>query len=380
MIQFEIIQEKGRIQEYREYWNRLFDSGKFEFTTSFEWTQALLSTHLEKDTFLLIVFRDTEEILGIVPMVINQIKKYGVSLSNLFPISDYYNNFHSDLLFKNVTEELIKTFITSLFSLGYKWDVFRISRFIETNPILDCIERFLKESSIRYEIKREEPSFFLSLDGTYNDYLKKRSYNFRKYIKKQIKKLTRDISHVEFVKHQNFNNFPDAYNQVLYIEKESWKHKHGTAISSTEKSNNFYRILCESASEREWLHLFILLLNNEPAAYNIGFVKDKKYFYLKTSFNEKFREVSPSSILRAKLIEELIREGIKEIDFFAEPYEWQRRWAEELRWHKSLLIYNKTYKAKLFSIYHSLKHKKAKFSAEDQFVYHNPLDVKPEKS
>lgn len=370
MIQFEIIQEKGRIQEYREDWDRLFDSGKFELTTSFEWTQALLSTRLEKDTFLLVVFRDGKEILGIVPMVINQIKKYGVSLSKLFPISDYYNNLHSDLLFKNVTEELIKTLITSLFSLGYKWDIFRISRFVETNPILDYIERFLKESSIRYEIKREEPSFFLNLDSTYNDYLKKRADKFRNYLRRMEKKIKNKGYYVEFIKFQDRNNFSDAYNQVLYIEKESWKHKHGTAITSTEKSTNFFRILCESASEREWLHLFILKLNNEPIAYDMGFVKSKKYFYLKTSFNEKFREVSPSSILRAKLIEELIQEDVKEFDFVGEPYEWERQWTEELRWHKSLLIYNKTYKAKLFSLYHSLKHIKTKFSAEDQFTYH----------
>ncbi|MEW6109467.1 MAG: GNAT family N-acetyltransferase [Nitrospirota bacterium] len=376
MVSFEIIRDKARLPEYLEHWNELFDSNGYEASTSFEWTHALLETHLGDDTFLFIVLKDCGGIAGIVPLVISKTKKYGLSLLNLFPISEYYNT-HSDLLLKEPMLEMLKVFIEAIFSLEREWDVLRIGRFIETNPLLESFEQYLGETGIKYEINKGEPSFFLRLGDSYSDYLQGRSDKFRNYLRRMEKKLG-SKGKVEFVSHVNYNSFNEAYDQVLLIEQESWKHNHGTAITSIEKQNNFYRKLCERASEQGRLDLSILLLDGEPVAYNMGIVKDKRYYYLKTSYKEKFREVSPSTVLRARLIENLISHGTEEFDFPGEPYEWERQWTEELRWHKSLLIYNNTYKAGLFSLYNTVRKKKNRSGAP--FIYHNPRDLKPQKN
>jgi CelD/BcsL family acetyltransferase involved in cellulose biosynthesis len=377
MISFEIIRDKTRLLEYLKYWNQLFDSGPYEASISFEWTHALLDTHLGKDAFFFIVLKNSQEIVGIIPVVISKTKKYGVSLLNLFPISEYYNT-HSDLLLKEPTQEMVKGFVEALFSLSCEWDTLRISRFIETNPLLESFERHLGQTGINYEINMGEPSFFLRLGDSYSDYLQRRSDKFRNYLRRMEKKLGAK-GKVEFVSQVNYNSFTEAYDQVLLIEHESWKHNHGTAITSIEKQNKFYRKLCKGASERGWLNLSILLLDGEPVAYNMGLVKDKRYYYLKTSYKEKFRAVSPSTVLRARLIENLISEGIKEFDFPGEPYEWERQWTEELRRHLSLILYNKTFKARLYSIFNSFKNKRTKLNISDQFKYHDPRKLSPDK-
>jgi CelD/BcsL family acetyltransferase involved in cellulose biosynthesis len=378
MIQCEIVHGDD-ILEYREIWNELFDSDEYEASTSFEWTNALLKTELkEKDTFLLMLLKNSEEIVGIVPLIVSEKRKYGFSLITIFPISEYYNT-HSDILLKNISEELVKILITSIYRLDYRWDIFRMRRFVEDSIIIDHIESYLKKASIKYEIRRTEPSFFITLASDYSEYLKKRSGKFRNYLRRMEKKLNA-IGHVEISKLNNYDSISDAYKQLLYVEEKSWKHKHGTAISSIKKQEDFYRELCEEAIKRGWLHLIFLYLNNEPIAYNIGLIKDKKYLYLKTSFDEDFRKLGPATLLRAKLIEELIINGVKYFDFPGEPYEWERQWTDELQWHKSLLIYNNTFKAKLFSIYNAVKKIIPQSSDENQFQYHNPRDLKPDNT
>jgi CelD/BcsL family acetyltransferase involved in cellulose biosynthesis len=375
MISFEIIEELDKIKEHYAQWEQLFDSGEYEASLSVEWTQALLNTHLEGDAFFLIVLRDSTEILGLVPLCIRKVKKYGLSLVTVFPISEYFNT-HSDLLLRNSSEEVIEVLMKALCGLKYQWDVFRINRFVEANPVLDRIEYNLNNKfAFKYDIRRAEPSFFIQLGDSYKDFLKKRSANFRSKLKSTSKKI-HSLGNVAFVGNRDFHNFDEAYNVILSIEESSWKHKHGTAITSSAKQRQFYRELCKGAFDKGRLRLCIFYINHEPIAFEMGLIKSRKYYGVHGSFNEKFRKENPGTMLLARFIEDLIHDGIEEYDWFGEPFEWESRWTDKFRWHKSLLIYNNTPKAKLFHLFNTFKNR-LKHNENDQIVLRDPRDIKP---
>lgn len=379
MLRWEIINDPNKIFDYQNRWDQLFKSTNNEPSTSFEWTNALLSTHLEKkDYFALVVLKDTNNILGCVPLIIRKKKKFGVLFLNLFPLSEIYNT-HSDILFNKASCECFEVFLEALFNLPQRWDVLRMNRIIENNPFIKCIECSLKNKSIKYQIRRSEPSFYITLTNNFNDYLKNRSSKFRNYLKRMEKKLN-SIGNVEVVTLKDSSAISEAYNHILSIEKKSWKHKQRTAISSIKKQQEFYRFFCASAHENKWLHLHFLFLNNNPIAYDLGLIKCNTYWYLKTSFIEEFRQFSPATILRSKLIEKLINSGIKFFDFPGDPYEWERQWTEEVKWHKSLLIYNNTFQAQFISLYEKLKSRKTiKLYDRNQFNYHDPQAIKSDE-
>jgi len=377
MISYEIIEELDKIKEYYGKWDELFNSREYEASLSLDWTDALLKTHLQGASFFLVVLRDANGILGIVPLCIKEVKKYGLLLLTLLPISEYFNT-HSDLLLTNSSEELVEVLLKALFNLKNKWDVFRINRFVENNPLLDRIACNLKNNAaFNFEIRRAEPSFFIQLGNSYDDYLKKKSANFRYKLKSIVKKM-HSIGDVAFLRTQDFHDFSEVYNIILSIERNSWKHKHGTAITSSEKQQEFYRVLGQSAFNKGWLRLCILFLNREPIAFEMGLVKGQKYYGVHGSYNEKYKKENPGTMLLAQFIEDLIHEGIKEYDWFGEPFEFQSRWTDKFRWHRSLLIYNNTLKAKLFFIFNTLKEKMI-HDVKKQIVFRDPRDVRPEK-
>jgi CelD/BcsL family acetyltransferase involved in cellulose biosynthesis len=375
MISFEIIEELEKIKEYYAQWDQLFVSGEYEASLSLDWTQALLKTHLEGAPFFLLVLRESTEILGIVPLCIRETKKHGLSLLTLCPVAEYFNT-HSDLLLKNPSKELLKVLLEALFHLKYRWDVFRINRFIKANPLLDYIEYNLRNNfAFNYDIRRAEPSFFIQLGNSYDSYLKGKSGNFRHKIKSVAKKM-HSTGDVTFFREHDFSDFDEVYNVILSIEENSWKHKHGTAITSSKKQIEFYRELCRSAFKKGWLRLCILFVNHEPVAFEFGLLKREKYYCVHSSYSEKYKGANPGTVLLARFIEDLTHDGIKEYDWFGEPFEWESRWTDDFRWHKSLLIYNKTPKAKLFYIYNTLKNK-LKHDIKECIVLRNPRDIKP---
>lgn len=378
MITIEIIEDRDKIKEYYAPWDRMYDAGTYEASLSLEWTRALLNTHVGEDRFFLMVLRDSQEIVGIVPLCIRVVKKHGISLSTLFPLAEYFNT-HSDLLLKNTSEELIEVFIKALFDLTYRWDIFRINRFIKASPVLNRIRYNLENNfTCNYDIRRADPSFFIQLGDSYNDYLENKNSHFRNNLKRVSRKMN-SLGDVTFLTTQDFHDFAEAYKIILSIEEKSWKHHHGTAISSSEKQREFYRELCKAAFDKGRLRLCVLNLNREPVAFEMGLVKNKRYYSVHGSYDNKFKKENPGTMLLARVLEDLIHDGLKEHDFFGEPFEWEKYWTDTYRWHKSLLIYNNTLKAGLFRFFNSLKDK-LKQNTRDQLVLRDPRDIMPQQN
>ena len=148
-------------------------------------------------------------------------------------------------------------------------------------------------------------SYFLELPASFDEYLAARSSKFRNYLKRVERKIAAE-SEVSVTDYTAVDEVDRAYDMLLEIERASWKHEHGTAISAVPHQVGFYRDLCQGAAARGRLHLQVLSLGGRPAAYNLGYIRDSTYFYLKTSYGEAWRQLGVATWLRARLIRSLI--------------------------------------------------------------------------
>ena len=205
--------------------------------------------------------------------------------------------------------------------------------------------------------------------------MRRRSGSFRNAWKRIERKLA-GRGTIELRHQEDCQEVEQAYEAMLSIEKRAWKQTQGTSISSVARQETFYRHLCRSAARRNWLHLEFLCLDGQPIAYNLGLVFKGTYFYLKTSYDHAERPASPSTFLRARLIEELIGRGVIQMDFPAEPYEWERQWTDEVRWHDSLTLFAPTMKGYAYYLYR--KTRRLRRNAHTPEVrYVNPRDLRP---
>jgi len=236
---------------------------------------------------------------------------------------------------------MVAEFLVALRQLPWPWDVLRIGNLLESNAIAGHLSRLLPVAGFKHRVRREEPSYYLDLPVSYDRFLASRSSKFRNYLRRKTRQLEA-MGCLEVRRAGRDLDLMQGYRDLLTVEERSWKHAHGTAITRIPRQREFYRLLCTGAAQRGRLHLQILYLDGRPIAFDLGITAADRYSYLKTSFDESLRLASPATVLRAHLVESLIKEGFRCLDFPAEPYEWEEQWSSGVRWHSSYLVYNRT--------------------------------------
>jgi len=342
VITAEVLSGARAIESLADDWENLYGLGRCEPSTSLEWTRALLETHVSAtDVVFSVVLREGGGVVAIVPALIRRMKLIGsLDVATLSFVSEL-NNTHSDILRAFDDPAIVSTLFDAFAALPYRWDMFRVSRLLDASELTAGMVEYLRGSGRKHRVRPEQPSFFLELGPSYEQYLRSRSSRFRNYLKRKTRQL-HEMGQVMVLRAGRDLALADAYRDLLVVDQRSWKHAHGTAISAIGSQRSYYRSLCEGALRRGRLHLMVMYLGARPIAYNRGLRHLDCYSYLKTSFDEEFRAVSPATVLRARLIQTLIDENVRSLDFPAEPYQWEEQWTGQLRWHTSILLFNRT--------------------------------------
>ncbi|MFN2309396.1 MAG: GNAT family N-acetyltransferase [Gammaproteobacteria bacterium] len=354
MIAVEVVSGIASLERWLDDWERLFSSGRYEPSTSYEWTAALLRSHRREGRRVhLLILKEQGEIVGLVPLVADTDHLFGLPLITVRPLSELYDT-HSDFLIQGDADAGIAAVLDALDANSIRWDVFRVSRLVEHLPITEAFERLTAARDRPRRIQYTPPSFYLELPASMHAYLAQRSGKFRNHLKRTEKKLLAQ-GEVEFGCVAGDTDIEQAYQDILHVESNSWKHAHGTAISTVAHQSVFYKELCLAAARTNRLHLSFLRLNGEPVAYNLGYFHDHRYAYLKTSYHEAYRDLGIATYSRAQLIGQVIGQGGRYFDFPGEPYEWEQQWTKALRWHRSITLFNRTPSARAFHFMGAIK-------------------------
>jgi CelD/BcsL family acetyltransferase involved in cellulose biosynthesis len=357
-VRVEVVSREAVLSPHREVWECLYRSTTTEPSTAFEWADALTRSHLApEDRFVLLRITRGQDVMGLVPLVSRRVVVLGYSVTLLSPLAEGRDT-HSDLLAVGIDGEMVRALFSALTSLDIPWDVFRMSRLLTDHAILRHADDCLRGVAASSLTRTGDASYFLSLPATFDAYLAQRSAKFRNHLKRTERKM-REHGAVDVVTITRPGDVPAAYEMLLGIERASWKQDHGTAISAVNRQARFYRELCEGAAAAGRLHLHFLTVSGQAAAYNLGLIANGCYSYLKTSYDEQFKPLGAATYLRARLVETLIRAGVHQLDFPAEPYEWERQWTDTVRWHQVLNVYRPTAAGRVLAWVDRLRHRSA---------------------
>lgn len=334
------------IHGLRAAWEELFATAGHEPSTSFEWTAAMCAHHVRLgDEVRVLIVRRGAAIIGLLPLRVRAVPLLGQDVKLLAPLCEEYNT-HSDWLLSERAPSVVESIVGAIEALDVPWDCYRMSRLLEDNPLRSLLERALLRRTKPHLLRPGNPSYVLRLPQTYDEYLTSRSGKFRNYVKRVARKVG-DVNIRVVTPGCGADVVEEAFNDVLAIERSSWKEAHGTSITAVHHQAGFYRDLSRTAHEAGRLHLQVLRIEGQPAAYNLGYLWRGQYWYLKTSFRDDQRHVSPATLLRAHLIADMIARGATTFDFPGDPYEWERQWTDQIRWHSALTVYAPTIRGRL---------------------------------
>lgn len=282
--------------------------------------QWIDSTRYNEWTPLLIIFLIDNNVSGLVALATK--KKCGIRSAKFlhafthqpdFIVSDQYRELfigHTiDFLFKELNCKFVD------FSL----DV--------TSPSMKLIEQHCKKEKIFFSTVPKMGHNILKIFGDWETFKSQRGRNFRK----QIKKMTKNFNCAgswDVVSFQG--NIVEVRDKILSVEKQSWKEK--WRILRGENVDPNLLLVLEGAHHTakieprfEW-KVYFLILDKQVIAYYVVFQYKENAFFLKTSYDDRYKKLHPGSFLRYSVVREFFKtEEIKCIDFITDlPH--HRKW------------------------------------------------------
>jgi CelD/BcsL family acetyltransferase involved in cellulose biosynthesis len=127
------------------------------------------------------------------------------------------------------------------------------------------------------------------------------------------------------------------------IEGSGWKAKRGTAISSQEETDAFYRRVAEWAAEHGWLRLAFLRLEGRALAFDLCLEAAGAAYVLKGGFDPEYRRFGPGAVLTHESLKRAFADPvIRSYEFLGAADEYKLAWTDTVRERERLQAFRRS--------------------------------------
>jgi CelD/BcsL family acetyltransferase involved in cellulose biosynthesis len=196
-------------------------------------------------------------------------------------------------------------------------------------------------------IRRESyGSPYLRIDRSWSEFLESKSRHFRSELKRKRKGIEK-AGRVEFVKHTQPEQCAAAMQEVLHIERNSWKEQNGTSFTAGPGLKEFYSDLAVRCARAGVLCIYTLRFESEPIAHVYGIPHGHTYYALKTSYCESHKHLSPGVVLFNHCLHDVFDSGLTEFNFLGDESRWKNELASEVRPYVRMTVCPRTLLSRL---------------------------------
>jgi CelD/BcsL family acetyltransferase involved in cellulose biosynthesis len=355
-IDIEILSSSIAYEGLRAQWNALVVEEQasllgMDGTSTFEWFETILKAFPAAAESRVIVARAGGKLVGILPLIINRESRLGV---RLLAANELYGGRNGPLLMppKAVVFDAMRG---ALDAACPNWLSLQMTLRADSDTTNVVINALNSAGFAGRRLPNQVSPYFPLLESA-DDFKCGVSKSVLQTIRTSRNKFAK-IGTLSIREYSDASKADELLELVLAIERKSWKHEAGTAITTQPRQEAFYRFLFPLAMKTKLLYAEILFLQNEPIAYNFGLIHQRVFSCLKHSNVKDYDKFSPNYLLNESLFVNLRCKGVVTFDWMglAEPH--KMRWSENNGTYQrdTWVFYNRTFKARLITFYQRLK-------------------------
>lgn len=324
-VSIHVVPEFSKLHEIEAVWNKLINKyGKNPFFLTGFVKQFMEFYRSKEWTPLPLVISTDDVITGIAPLMIR--KKFGVrtvkflskfAFSPDFILNDQYRQTH----IASILDFLFKTLRCQFVDLTLPAE----------SPNLRIVKQMCKAKRIYFWANPHMGRCIIPVQYTWDEFKKRKGYNFRRRFKRLERKLDRAGSWRTICIGKR-NNRSDAIKWILDVERKSWKQawraqrgiKMDQDLLMVWKASQY---MARTEPNFNW-KVWFLKLNDQTLAYTLVLQYKETAYIVKTSFDEGYRKFQPSIYINNAAIRELFKEGhVRNIDWLTDlPF--HRNWTK----------------------------------------------------
>ena len=173
---------------------------------------------------------------------------------------------------------------------------------------------------------------WIEVSGSFETYWEARGKNLRTHMRKQRAKLEAEGTPPRLEVLTASADVAQGIADYGRLESAGWKATDGTAIHPDNAQGRFYRAMLEEYCRNGAGWIYRYRFGGKVVAVDLCVGSADTLVVLKTTYDESYKQLSPSSLLREEVFRKIFAEGrIKRIEFYGRLMEWHTRWTDRMR-------------------------------------------------
>jgi hypothetical protein len=316
-----IVNDADELHSLREQWNELADLQR-NVLLRHEWIVSAACTFFSAEQRCFFIYSENGRIDAIAPLV-----KIGSGLgARLLLIGFLYLYEPADFLYRDkaALEKLMREVARQRIPVIFQ-------RIPLDSPVLDfgCwkIAGVISGTRVHYPSNSQ----FLDISTGWNEFYLSLTAKNRNDLGRAAGKAARagQVS-FEFISVDRETN-ARYLAEFLQLEKQSWKARSGTAISSTKSLRSFFDSFTSLGSESEGFYYAHMKIDGKLVAAQMFRIQYGRLWILKIAHAEDSKFCSPGVLLMQEVVRFAFEEGVGGIEFLGFSERWLKKWSTGYR-------------------------------------------------
>jgi CelD/BcsL family acetyltransferase involved in cellulose biosynthesis len=173
---------------------------------------------------------------------------------------------------------------------------------------------------------------YIDIHDSFDAYWEARGKNLRQNTRKQRNKLASEGTTTSLECLRDPGQVEEALRDYGRLESAGWKSSMGTAIAPDNAQGRFYLQMLRNFCAVGCGRIYRYRLGEQVVAMDLCIDNGPLVVILKTAYDESFRTVSPSTLMRQDQFAQWWAEGrYQRIEFYGKTMEWHTRWTDQER-------------------------------------------------
>ena len=291
-----------------------------------------------KPLFIKIIKKEKNQVIGILPLMYQDIKKKGILPYRTIKFFSATNSDFNDIYAKQESREIVIKESLEWLSKNFKWQRLILDDLLIETNIIQHINNYLIKNRINHEIKKGK-YYYIDLKNSLDEI--KNNFN-KKFVKRNIANATNRLN--------KSGAWKVSYNPSLSAEQIMDKilPVHTDRQISLDRSSrflidNFYKAnlkIFDYYLSKNELCSYWLNYKNKDIAYMIGFKIDNIFYWWNTGFLSSYSRYSPGRILLYHAIMNMKECKVKELNFMRGESDYKSKWTKSFRENYRFIIKN----------------------------------------
>ena len=197
--------------------------------------------------------------------------------------------------------------------------------------VADVVLARLREDAWTTAETRTNTCPFIPLAGvTWESYLASLSADHRYNFNRKLRRLNQNYA-VRFEQIDTPDQCREAIDVLIAQHNTRWQARGGSDAFHTASLVAFHREWTQVALKRGWLRLYVLRLNDKPAASLYGLLHRGTFYFYQSSFDAAYAQSSVGLISMGLAIRGAIDEGAEEYDLLHGSEAYKSHWSRDSR-------------------------------------------------